>query len=81
MRRVEVTSASTLSELLDLAERENVLLKTPEGREFILAEVDDFEAEVEAVRQNQELMEFLEERSREQKTHSLSEVRKKLSLG
>ena len=80
MRRVDVTSTSTLAELLDLAGEENVLLKTPEGREFILAEVDDFEAEVESVRQNRELMEFLEERSREEKTYSLSEVEKKLDL-
>jgi hypothetical protein len=80
MRRVDLTSASTLSELLDLAGEENVLLKTPEGREFFIAEVDDFEAEVESVRQNQELMEFLEERSHFEKSYSLAEVRKKLGL-
>ena len=80
MRRVDVTSASKLTELLDLAGEENVLIKTPEGREFILAEIDDFEVEVESVRQNQELMEFLKERSREGKTYSLSEVEKKLGL-
>jgi len=80
MRRVDVTSTSTLAELLDLAGEENVILKTPEGREFILAEVDDFAAEVESVRQNRELMELLEERSREEKTYSLSEVEKKLGL-
>ena len=45
-----------------------------------ISEGDGFEAEVEAVRQNQELMEFLEERSREEKTYSLSEVEKKLGL-
>ncbi|HEV2854594.1 MAG TPA: hypothetical protein VHC97_17495 [Thermoanaerobaculia bacterium] len=80
MRRVDVTSASKLAELLDLAGEENVLLKTPDGREFVLAEVDDFEAEVEAVCQNQDLMKFLEERSREEKTYSLAEVEKKLGL-
>ena len=45
-----------------------------------ISENDDFEVEVESVRQNQELMEFLKERSREEKTYSFSEVEKKLGL-
>jgi hypothetical protein len=49
-------------------------------KDLTIAEDDDFEAEVEAVCQNQELMEFLEERSREEKTYSLAEVEKKLGL-
>lgn len=81
MRRVDLTSSSTLSELLDLAREENVILKTPEGQEFILAEVDDFESEIEATRQNRELTEFLEQRSRERASYSIHEVRKKLNLG
>ena len=81
MRRVELTSSSTLAEILDLARQGNVLLKTPEGQEFILAEVDDFESEIEATRQNRELMDFLEQRSREKARYSIHEVRKKLSLG
>ncbi|HKI06650.1 MAG TPA: hypothetical protein VKK31_32030 [Thermoanaerobaculia bacterium] len=81
MRRVNVTSSSDLAELLDLAEKESVVLQTPEGREFILAEVDDFGVEVESVRQNRELLEFLEERSGAEKTYSLAEVREKLKLG
>ena len=80
MKKVNVTAASTLAELLDLAEAEGVLLKTPEGREFILSEVDDFEAEVEALRQNPELLEYLDERWRDQETYTLDEVRKKLEL-
>lgn len=80
MKTVNVTAASRLAELLDLAEEESVLLKTPEGREFILSEVDDFDAEVEAVRQNRGLMEFLDQRSRTEKTYTIEEVRKKLDL-
>ncbi len=80
MRRVNVTSASNLTELLDLAGEENVVLKTQEGREFILAEIDDFETEVESVRQNQALIQLLEERSKEERTYSLSEVEQKLGL-
>ncbi len=80
MKKVNVTAASSLTELLDLAEEESVLLKTPEGREFILSEVDDLDAEVEAIGQNRELLEYLDERWREQKTYTIDEVRKKLDL-
>ena len=80
MRRVNVTSTSNLAELLDLAERESVVLETPEGREFILAEVADFAVEIDSVRQNRELMDFLEERSQYKQAYSLAEVRKKLNL-
>jgi hypothetical protein len=80
MKKVTVTTASSLTELLDLAEEESVLLKTPEGREFILSEVDDFDAEIEAVSQSRELMEYLDERWREQETYTIDEVRKKLEL-
>ena len=70
----------TLLELLELAGQENVILKTREGREFILAETDDFGAEVELVRQNDELMQFLAQRSREAKRYSLSQAKRMLSL-
>lgn len=69
-----------MKELLELARVENVVLRTSEGREFILAEIDDFDRELELIRQNHELMEFLRLRSSEDKTFTLSEVREKLRL-
>ena len=80
MKTINVTAALRLSEVLDLAEDENIVLKTPEGREFLLKELDDFDAEVAATRQNRELMELLDERSRETETYTADEVRKKLGL-
>jgi len=70
----------SVKELLDLASDENVILTTSEGREFILAEIDDFDRELELIRENDELMEFLRLRSSEDKTFTLSEVREKLGL-
>jgi hypothetical protein len=70
----------TVPELLELAGRENLLLRTPDGRAFVLAEIDDFDKELELIRQNQELMDFLEERSREPATRTLREVRDELGL-
>ena len=81
MKTVELTTiAPYLAELLDLASAENIILKTPEGREFVLAEVDDFDTEIALVRQNEELMALLEQRSREKKTYTLQQVREQLGL-
>jgi hypothetical protein len=81
LKTVELTTiAPYLAELLDLASAENIILKTPEGREFVLAEVDDFDTEIALMRQNEELMALLEERSREKKTYTLQQVREQLGL-
>jgi hypothetical protein len=70
----------SVKELLELATEGNVMLRTSEGREFILAEIDDFDRELELIRQSDELMEFLRLRSSENKTLTLCEVREKLGL-
>jgi hypothetical protein len=81
MRTVDLaTELPSLEEILELAGEENIILRTPDGREFVLAEVDDFDKEVELVRQHQDLMEFLAQRSQETKTFTLSQVREKLGL-
>ena len=81
MKTIKVTENSLkLEAILNLASKENILLETPEGREFVLAEIDNFDREVELTRQNQELMNFLDERSREQMTLTLNQVRQQLGL-
>jgi hypothetical protein len=81
MKTIEVSDDSPkLDEVLKLASEENIILKTVDGRNFVLAEVDDFEREIQLTRQNQELMRFLDDRSMETKTYSIDEVRRKLKL-
>jgi hypothetical protein len=81
MKTVDLSSATpTVNELLDLAGEGLILIKTPSGREFVLAEVEDFEDEIERTRQNAELMAFLDERSRETVTYTLEQVRERLKL-
>jgi len=81
LKIVELTTiAPALAELLDLAGEETLILKTSEGREFVLAEVDDFDTEITLVRQNEELMALLAERSSEKKTYTLQQVREQLGL-
>jgi hypothetical protein len=72
------TDSPTLAKLLRFASDENVLLRTPDGRHFVLLELDDFAEEVERVRQNKELMELLDRRSAETSTVPLRQVREQL---
>ena len=76
MKTIKVTENSlNLEAILNLASEENILLETLEGRDFVLAEIDNFDREVELIRQHQELMNFLDERSREQKTLTLNSIK------
>ncbi len=81
MKTIEVEHvAITLPELLRLASEDNVVLRAADGKEFIVAEMDDFSREVALVREQPELMEFLQQPSRSSQRLSLSEVRAKLGL-
>ncbi len=72
--------ARTLKTLLQKARRENLILKAPEGDEFILAEIDDFGREIGLARQNKELMKLLETRAKRRKLISLEETKARLGL-
>ena len=61
----------TLMEILAQADEATIILKTPEGREFVLAAVDNFAQEVALVGQNEELMQFLDQRSKETERYTL----------
>ena len=87
MKTIELTDSNTSAqELFQLADQQNVLVRTPDGKVFVIAEVgttaefDDFTDEVAATRQNKELMEVLAERSRDTSRLSPEEVRKHLGL-
>ncbi len=69
-----------LQELLEQAKKENLILRTPDGMEFVLAEIDDFDREIELTRQNEELMALLESRAGQTVTVSLSQVKTDFGL-
>ena len=72
--------ARSVHALLKRARRENVILRSPEGEEFILAEVGDFNREIELTRQNRALMNFLDSRAQQTETVSLEEASALLGL-
>jgi hypothetical protein len=79
MRPIDVSATSpTLREVLELASEDNVILRTPEGRQYVLAEIDDFAEEVAKVRSNESLMHLLDARSKEAAHLTLSQVREQL---
>jgi hypothetical protein len=81
MKTVTVSGRSkAIAALLKRAKRENLILRTPDGREFILAELNDFNHEIELTSQNKSLMELLDKRARQAGTVSLEQAKSELGL-
>ncbi|MDM8525578.1 hypothetical protein QUF80_19585 [Desulfococcaceae bacterium HSG8] len=74
MRTIE--SYITLDELLEIAD--TVVLCKSDSRRFVVAPVDEFDLEVESLRNNEEFMAFLDGLSEQKATIPLEEVEKKL---
>ncbi|MBI3408873.1 MAG: hypothetical protein HY040_11000 [Planctomycetes bacterium] len=70
----------SLAEVLELASKENLVLKTAAGKEFVLAETDEFDREIALVRENSALMKLLEQRSKEKGKYSIRQVKQILKL-
>ena len=70
----------TLDEVIDLAEEELVVLRKSDGSVFALSSVDDFDVEVELLKNNPEFMAFLSQLSQEEATISLQDLRRELAL-
>lgn len=79
MRTIQVSDPG-LKDILKIAKEENVILRLDSGEEYLLAEIDDLAAEVRQIRQNDELLRLLEERSEQTETYSLAEVKEQLGL-
>ena len=67
-----------VAELINFARQGPVLLLTPGGQEFLLAEADDFDEEVEALRASQTFQQFLEARSASKHRISLEEIEREI---
>lgn len=87
MKTIDLASATaTVDELLHLAEDQNLLVRTADGKVFIVAEVeaaegnDEFAKEVALTKNHAAVTQLLAERSGEPGTLSLDQVRQRLSL-
>ena len=81
MKTVTVSSrARGVNALLKQARGANVIIRSGDGSEFILAEIDDFDREIELTRQNKSLMRLLDQRGKSARTVSLSDAKSQLGL-
>lgn len=81
MKTISVSPrARSVNALLEQAVEGHLILRTADGREFLLAELDDFGHEVERTRRNQELMQLLDERGKEPATVSMSALKDRLGI-
>jgi hypothetical protein len=80
------TDHTSIEDIFQLAEHQRLFVRTPDGKIFLVTEVeaeeadDDFANEIALTRQNAALRELLAERSKEPGTHTLEQVRQKLGL-
>lgn len=81
MKTITISAhAKTITALLKRARRGGLILRSPEGYEFVLAEIDDFNREIELTRKNKKLMKLLDERGKQTETLKAAEVRAQLGL-
>jgi hypothetical protein len=81
MKTVTLSGRSNaVTALLRRAKRENLILRTPDGHEFILAELNDFNREIELTRQNKRLMQMLDKRAGQRAVISLEQAKSELGL-
>ncbi len=75
MRTINLTEEKLdLETIIKLASKEPIMLLTPDGREFVLAEADDFDSEVAALRSSPAFQRFLDDRSRSSRHISLDDI-------
>ncbi len=81
MKVIEIERASpTLEEVMKIADRELVVLRQTTGKVFAVSQVDEFDVEVELLKNNPEFMALMEELSQEKATISSNELREELGL-
>ena len=70
----------TVDELIGLAKDELVVLRNSDGAVFAFSPVDDFDVEVELLKNNLEFMSLMKQLSQEKAVISMRDLRKELDL-
>jgi hypothetical protein len=81
MKTIELPQTSPeVASLLAQASDEDLVVKLPDGREFIVVAIDDFDDEIARTRANPKIMALLDARAKSSATLSLDEARRSLGL-
>jgi len=81
MKTVDLApTSSDVADLLAQARDEDLLVSLPDGTEFLLVAIDDFESEIAKSRANPRLMALLDARAQQNASVPLDEVKRRLGL-
>lgn len=81
MKLIELKNVRpTVDELIGLAKDELVVLRRPDGSVYALSQVDDFDVEVEILKNNPEFIAFMRQLSQEKVAISLQDLQAELGL-
>ncbi len=85
MKTVTVTPRSkAVQAFLEQAKEQDLLVRTPDGTEFVVSALDDdFAEEVRRTRRNKKLKAFLQERARKARTSELvplSDIKRRFGI-
>jgi len=70
----------SVDEILSMAKLDSVMIKGPDGVQYILEEADEFEREVAAFGKSNMFMSFLKKRSEEKGGRPLNEIERELDI-
>jgi hypothetical protein len=81
MKTVKVPAGSSeINDLLDKAGHEDIVVRTADGRKFMVVAIDDFDLEVARTRRNKKLLALLDARAKTTETIPLVEAKRRLGL-
>ena len=82
MKTIDISKGSAdVNALLEQARREDLIVRAPDGTEFMVSAVDDFDHEIACTRRNARLMALLDQRAKQDEVVSLHEVKRQFGLG
>lgn len=82
MKTIQVSRRSkAIQALLEQAQQDDLIVRTADGKEYLLSAVTEFDEEIILTRRNDKLMAFLEKRANQTKTIPLADVKRRLGLG
>lgn len=82
MKTIDLSNRTAdIESILDQAEQEELIVRAPDGREFLLVAVNDFDHEIVRTRANERLMQFLDDRAqRVEDAVPLEDAKRQLGL-
>jgi len=79
MKTIDISSGlPSIKELLDMAKKESLLIKTKDGESFVISSTDEFDSEVELLRKNHKFLSMLDNFKSSDEAIPIDEVEKNL---